>query len=311
MPFQKRDGDSSSRHTHLMGESLSDGHHHGGLGLRMGSPRPTVEECHTYVGQMTKMLLNGVGTEGDRWADLVGIISRFSPEDRKHVIDLLSQGTNALRQHPAVHDLWTRLRGVLHHHRSYPEAAWAMGANDLAALEAVYQELTPADPVAAHAQLFDNWPDLPEGEPQEYKEVTERIAEARREAVRAAYASGGVSAILKIAEAAEEPYEVGAAVALGLDPELALDLAKKHLGSADLKLRSVAYGDLRALFLQSGWKTLDETITTAKASDSTPQMLADIYLVAPGARETWDRLADESRGSADCILEVDSVAQYE
>ena len=260
-----------------------------------GSPRPSVEECHTYVGQMTKMLLNGVGTEGDRWADLVGIISRFSPEDRKHAIDLLSQGTNALRQHPAVHDLWTRLRGVLHHHRSYPEAAWAMGASDLAALQAVYEELTPADPVAAHAQLFDNSPDLPEGEPQEYQEATERIAEARREAVRATYASGGVSAILKIAEVAKEPYQVGAAVALGIDPALALDLAMKHLGSTDLKLRSVAYGGLRALFLQSGWKTLDEAITRAKASESTPQMLADIYLVAPAARETWHRLDDESR----------------
>ena len=258
-----------------------------------GSSRPTVEECHTYVSQMTKMLLNGVGTEGVRWVDLVEIISRFSPEDRKQAVDLLSQQVKALRKQPAAHDLWTRLRGVLHHHRSYPEAAWAMGAKDLSALEAVYQELIPADPVVAHAHLFDSWPDLPEGESQEDKEAPERIAEARREAVRAAYAKGGVSAVLKIAEAAKESYEVGAAVALGIDPELALNLAMKHLGSTNVKLRSLAYGGLRALFLQSGWKTLDEAITRAKASESTPQILADIYLVAPAVRETWNRLDDE------------------
>ena len=259
-----------------------------------GSPRPTVEECHTYVGQMTKMMLDGVGTEGDRWTDLVGVISRFSPEDKERAIELLSQETNALRHHPAVHDLWTRLRGVLHHHRSYPEAAWGMGANDLAALEAVYQELAPADPVAAHARLFDNWPDLLEGEARDYEEANQRIAEARRKAIRAAYGSGGVSTILDIAEAAEEPYEVGAAVALGIDPELAFDLAMNHLGSTSPKLRNMAYGGLRALFLQSGWKTLDEALTTAKASDSTPQVLANIYLVAPAVRATWDRLDDES-----------------
>ena len=259
-----------------------------------GSPQPTMGEFHRFVDQMTKMLLDGVGTEADRWADLVGIISRFSPEDRKQAIDLLSQRAKTLRQHSAVHGL-ARLRGVLHHHRSYPDAVGVMGAKELEALQAVYEELTPADPVAAYAQLFGNWPDLPEGEPQEYQEATERIAEARQEAVRAAYTSGGVSAILKIAEAAEEPYEVGAAVALGIDPELALDLAMKHLGSTDPKLISMAYGGLRALFLQSGWKTLDETITTAKASDSTPQMLAAIYLVAPAVRETWNRLDDESQ----------------
>ena len=260
-----------------------------------GSPRPTVGEYHTFVSQMTKMLLSGVRTEADRWADLVHIISSFSPEDRKQTIDLLSQQAKALRQHPAAHHLWAKLRGQLHRHRSYPDAAWAMCAKDLEELEAVYQELTPTDPVAAHAQLFDSWPDLPEGKPQEYKEATERIAEARRKAVRAAYESGRVSAILKIAEAAEEPYEVGVAVALGIDPELALDLAMKHLGSTDPKLRSMAYGGLRALFLQSGWKTLDEAITTAKASGSTPQVLAFIYLVAPAVRETWNRLDDESQ----------------
>ena len=278
-----------------MGESLLDGHHHGDRGPQDGSPRPTVGECDTFVGQMTKMLFNGVGTEADRWADLVGIISRFSPEDRKQAIDLLSQQAKALGQHPAAHDLWTKLKGQLHRHRSYPDAAWAMDARDLAALEAVYQELTPADPVAAHARLFDNWPDLPEGKPRDHNEATERIAEARRTAVHAAYESGGVSAILNIAEAAEEPHEVGVAVALGIDSGLALDLAMKHLGSTAPKLRNMAYGGLRALFFQSGWKTLEEAITTAKTSGSTPQVLADIYLVAPAVRETWNRLEDESQ----------------
>ena len=259
-----------------------------------GSPKPTVDEYRTFGGQMIEMMFNHVGTEADRWADLVGIVSRFSPQDRKQIIELLSQHAESLGHHSAAIDLWTKLRGQLHRHHSYPEAAWAMGGKDLAALEAVYEQLTPVDPVAAHARLFDNWPDLPEGEPRDHDEATERIAEARKAAIRAAYECSGVSTILDIAEAAEEPYAVGAAVALGIDPELAIDLAMKHLGSTDPKLRSMAYGGLRALFLQSGWKTLDEAITRAKASESTPQTIADIYLVAPAVRETWNRLDAES-----------------
>ena len=47
-----------------------------------------------------------------------------------------------------------------------------MGATDLAALEAIYEHLTPADPGAAHVRLFDNWPDLPEGKPKDYSAAT-------------------------------------------------------------------------------------------------------------------------------------------
>ena len=260
-----------------------------------GSPRPTVGEYQHVSGQMTDMLLNSVGSEADRWTDLIEVIPGFSPDDRERAIALLSQQTKALRQHPSAHELWARLRGLLHRHRSHPDASWAMGAEELAVLEAVYQALTPADPVAAHVRLFDNWPDLPEGEPRDYEEASERISEARRKAVRTAHERGGVSAILDIAEAAQEPHEVGVAVARSIGPGLALDLAMNHLGSTAPKLRNMAYGGLRALFLQSGWKVLEQAMIRIKASGSKSQALADIYLAAPAVRETWDRLDDESQ----------------
>ena len=80
-----------------------------------------------------------------------------------------------------------------------------------------------------------------------------------------------------------------------MDLEPALDLAMNHLGSTAMKLRSMAHGALRALFSQSGWKTLEGAIITAKANGSTPQALADIYLAAPTIRDTWQRLHDEDQ----------------
>ena len=260
-----------------------------------GSPKTTVGEFRAFTVQLTKMLFDNVGTKADRWADLVGIIAKFSPKDRQRAIELLSQQSEDLRQDPASHELWIRLRGHLHHHRSYPDATWAMDAGSLTVLEAVYRQLTPTDPALAYAPLFDNWPDLPEGKPSGHSEATERIAEARQAAVQAAYERGSVSSILSIARAAEVPYEVGAAVALGIGPRLALDLALDHLESSEPKLRNMASGGLRALFIQSGWKPLAEIIAKAKASGSMPQVLADIFLAAPAVRETWQRLENESR----------------
>ncbi len=260
-----------------------------------GASTPTIGECERFVTELERLLHENAGTDAGRWADLVGIIAELSLEGRQKAIELLSQQSEVLRQHLGAYDLWIKLRGELHHHRSYPDATWAMDEEDLVALEAVYQELTPADPVAAHVRLFDNWPDLPEGQPHEYGEATERIAQARQAAVRTAYQSGGPTAILGIAEGAQEPFQVGIAVALGLDSRPALDLVLEHLGSAKVTLRNLSLGAFKAFFRVSGWKLLEEAIGIVKAGNFTPQALADIYLAAPALAETWQRLEVEDQ----------------
>ena len=130
-----------------------------------GALKPTNGEYTAYVGEMEDLTLWNVGADADRWTYIVGIISSLSPEGRQLAIELLSQQTDTLRQHPALDNLWTKLREQLHHHNSYPDADWAMDQADLKALESVYQELTPSDPVAAYTWMFDNWPGLPGGEP--------------------------------------------------------------------------------------------------------------------------------------------------
>ena len=247
-----------------------------------GAPEPTNGEYTAYVSEMEDLILRNVGADVGRWAYAVGIISSLSPEARQRAIELLSQQSDTLRQHPALDGLWTKLRKQLHHHNSYPDAAWVMDQTDLKALESVYQELTPSDPVAAYSWMFDNWPDLPGGEPHEYIEATERIADARRAAVRAAYESGGPPAILGIAKAAEEPHQVGMAIALTIDAKLVPDLVLEYLGSTDLKLRSMANGAFRALFNQSGWQLLEEAIGRIKASNATPQVAGGCLSGGPG-----------------------------
>ena len=177
-----------------------------------------------------------------------------------------------------------------------------MNPTELEALDSVYQELTPSDPVAAYAWLFDSRTELPNvapvdltQEPIDFSERDNQITEIRRAAVRAVYESGGSPAILGIAEAAEMPGQVGASFALSMDSRLVLDLAWEHLGSATPKLRGMAHGAFTALFHQSGWKMLEEVIGRIKAGDSTPQTLADVYLAAPARRETWQRLDSESQ----------------
>ena len=267
-----------------------------------GAPEPTNGEYTAYVSEMEDLILRNVGADVGRWAYVVGIISSLSPETRQRAIELLSQQTDTLRQHPALDNLWRKLRKQLHHHNSYPNADWAMDQADLKALGSVYQELTPLDPVAAYAWLFDSWPELHNAppvdlaqEPIDFSQSDNQVLEARQAAVRAAYERGGPLAILGIAEAAEAPNQVGAFFALSMDSRLVLDLAWEHLGSPVLRLRTFAHGAFRECFRQSGWQLLEEAIVRIKAGNATPQALVDVYLAAPELRETWQRLDSESQ----------------
>ena len=260
-----------------------------------GVPEPTVEDYHVFVDEIERLLIENVGSDAGRWSDLVGVLSNLSAEGWGQAIELLTRRADTLGKHPAAHILWAKLREELHRHNSYSDASWAMDVDDLVALEAIYRKLTPADPVTAHAWLFANWPHLPEGEPSEYNEAGENIAKAQRTAIQTIYEGGGIPAILDTVEVAEEPHQVGVAVATGIDPKLALDLVVEHLGSTTASLRYMCLGSLRALFSQSGWKTLEEAIVRAKASEPEPQVLADIYLTALANRETWLRLDREGQ----------------
>ena len=162
-----------------------------------GALKPTNGEYTAYVGEMEDLILWNVEVDADRWADLVEIISRLSSDVRRQAFGLLSQQTGTLRQHPDLDNLWTKLRKQLHPHNSYPNADWAMNKADLKALESVYQELAPSDPVAAYAWLFDSRPkllnpphvDLAQ-KPIDFSQRDNQVLEARQAAVRAAYERG-------------------------------------------------------------------------------------------------------------------------
>ena len=131
--------------------------------------------------EIDKLLPKNVEADASKWSDVVGIIPNLSPETRQRAITLLSQQASAMRQHSDVGILWSKLRGQLHHHRSYPNADWAMDAKDTEALGLVYQELTPSDPVAAHTWLFNSWPDFPDGQLCKSTEASRRIKTKREE----------------------------------------------------------------------------------------------------------------------------------
>ena len=247
-------------------------------------------------------MLEYVGSEPARWGDLLGILSALSPETRREGIAKLTDQVDEFRQHPDANKLRNIIRQHLHRHRSYPKAGWAMASKEVEALDSAYRVLRPSDPVLASAWLFKGWPELPNvdtldfnNESDAFGKRDEKVAQARLEAVREAYRVGGPPAIIGIALAAEDPFQVGVALARGTESRLAFGLAFEHLGSDNESLRNMALGAFKAFFSLNGWKDLDAAIERLRSDASVPHAFADVYRAAPAAKDTWERLEDENQ----------------
>ena len=227
--------------------------------------------------------------------DMVEIIPRLSQDNRKNAIDFLAQRVDALRQDPESKKLWHKIRKCLSHHRSFPDADWAMSVSDLEALDTAYAQLTPTDPRAVYSWLFTGWPALPNGEPSEYSKNRKMIADAQDMAIKTAVADGGIPAILEIAIGAELPDRVGFVLSAAVDSADVLEVALQHLGSSESNLVILARGALAGLYSKLGWEILDEALGKVKDSGADTESIAYIYLAASAAPETWRRLGDEEQ----------------
>ena len=290
-----------------------------------GVPKPTWAEIRVFVEGMERLLIEHVENDADRWMDVLGIISRLSPDARRRATDSLTHSEPTLSGNTRAPPRYgRRLREELNRHRSFPDVEWAMAATDLEPLAAIYEALTPADPAAAYAWLFDGWPKLPEGtERRGTKDHFEQIQAVQQAAVSVVYDAGGAEDILSIAKSAKQPQELGWAFAVEMGTERALTLAVEHAGSDNRNVRMMASGILRAISHHSGWTALDDALARLKIAGNRPQALADVFLSAPATQDTWRRLVEEEpevqrcywelldpwQVSRDGEIEVDYVAQ--
>ena len=256
--------------------------------------QPTRAERDAFVEELERLVLFHLVDDIERWKDILGIIANLPPDTRRRVLTLLEQRTDEIRQHPSSSELWKALRMELNRHRSHPEAQRAMPTDDLDALYAVYQELTPDDPTAAHAWLFDGYPYLPEENSYQTADDVNRVEAARQSAIATAYERGGTATVLSLAELSTQPAAVGQAFAAEFGTGPALQLAIEHLGSENRARRETALGIIRMLFRQCGWPVMEDAIARLRENDAQPGAVGEVFLAAPPTTDTWERLDVEA-----------------
>ncbi|MGA8474542.1 MAG: hypothetical protein WB681_05695 [Candidatus Cybelea sp.] len=136
------------------------------------------------------------------------------------------------------------VRNVLHRHREFGTAGWAMQESVLGPLQDAFNFFTPANVVDRERWVFANQPAPPDPVPGHNVEVIEaHNASHRQRVARELLASGDVDVIFAMATAVENPVQLGIAlVGVDVDETLRNTLIARGAQSAEPLLREFARG---------------------------------------------------------------------
>ena len=248
-----------------------------------GFSRATIGELQHYLGEMTRLLLENVQSDTHRWKDLVGILTNLPDKSRTEALRLLAERADVIKQGKGIESLRAAIRSILHHHRSHPDAKWAMESADLDAIGAAYDTLQSSDPVEASAWLFESdWIDLPEGEQtDDHTERRARISRAQHRAAQTVLDTGGTDALLRLVDAVKAPHTLGWALADVIADDKVYSLALECIRSDDQARVYFATAYFSEHCRRSGWAVLDRALEDLKSTEGvTAEAIATVYASA-------------------------------
>jgi hypothetical protein len=176
--------------------------------------RVSLTEYWSVVDGVVTRLLQQAGQIPSRWAKLVEEYDSLSPPERSSLREHISAAiTGDIAPELAV-TIWNAADELIRKHRTFSTAQWAIGEDEVAALEQTVTPLKPAEPDDASRWLFDDYtPDLGDGRGADMTDYMEALQERRTQAAREILASQGLEGALELAERCKLPGSVGFSVA--------------------------------------------------------------------------------------------------
>lgn len=241
---------------------------------------------------ISERLLADVGLSPARWSLLLDRLGDLAPNPEA-TLAALAAAEPRITEKVDRTALWTKLRGVLHHHREFPDAEWSLPASVLDRLEALYDRFAPVDPLERTAWLFQQSVQLPNPSTEGWETEQRDVDAARQEAARAVYASSGAVAVLALARLSDAAGYLGKALYDSGLSEIEVDaLLEAAIRSDDPRERDMAHGLIISVFRDRKEPWAGALITKARAEAWGDTALLTILRALPLARWTWNQVTD-------------------
>ncbi len=247
-----------------------------------------VGERARTVSEVVLRMLEDAGSNGRRWADLIGRLDMLPRGEHDLVVAALKQFDCGELEADERNLIWEALRATVARHRAYSTANWAMPEEYLARLDEIRERFTPADPVALHGWLFGPGREV---EDTPWEEHERRLSNDRAKAVVNILQRGGMDKLARFAQAVDDAYEVGVAAARAPSALLPADeMLSRHLGSQHRALRKLASGYVRGIVRRCGDVWVIRQLKRAEL-DLTPDQRVELLQVLPARANTWREVA--------------------
>ncbi len=240
---------------------------------------------------ISERLLADVGLSPARWSLLLDRLGNLAPGPEPALAALEAAEPRITRKADRA-IFWDKLRGVLHHHRQFPDAEWSLPDAVLDRLEALYDRFAPADPLERTAWLFQQSVQLPNLSAAGWQSEQRDVDAARQKAVQALYAEGGIPAMLSLARLTDAAGYIGKALYDSGLPAADVDaLLEAAVRSNDAHERDVAHGLIISVFRDRKEPWAAALVDKARAEQWSDTALLTILRALPIGRWTWDHVA--------------------
>jgi transcriptional regulator with XRE-family HTH domain len=231
-------------------------------------------------------LLEDVGADADRWVTLLDRWGDLGERREKAArqLELVVQG-NLTREDREL--LRAKLRGVLHHHRSFKAADWALPTDDIARLQDIYDALAPLDPIESITWLFETSVPLP-NPTGDWQKDRQLLQSERASAAEAFLRDYGPEKLFELIDTVREPGFLGQSIAeSGLSDDTRKQLLIRALKSEDDKHQMFARGIVATWLGSTGRDWAEGLFDEALRGAWGEKALLTILLALPWAGWVW------------------------
>lgn len=237
--------------------------------------------------EITARLLSDVGTDSTRWSNLIEVLPNLSPEDRAKAVALLSAVAEKIKDDADRTRIRDALRKLLHHHRAFPSAGWALNPNELEPIDATLEAYESTDPVTKDSWLFDQRPELHRPSGKGWQEDQKLAHSAQQNAVLKA-ATGGIDCLFALAAKAPQPGLIGVAIShLPALKDLSDAILTRGLMSTEAAEHSVAHGFIVESSRVHGEQWYDDLLARARRDNFGREAILRILRALPTKKRIW------------------------
>lgn len=243
----------------------------------------TNAEYWKQVEASAKRLLEMLGSDAQRWLEVIDELENFPKEQQTELLERLKSFNLSQIAAETQKNICEKLSEKARRHRAFPDARWVWPIEVIEQLELAANHFEPDDVVARNRWLFVTWPQYVD-ETNGVDDREKKVAEARQRALKEVFEEGGLPRIVALAKNSESPFAVGfelAKFSCEIDDK---DILPHFLESDSTSEKDFACGFVSGQFNQGGWSWVESQDNKQWSVET----VVRFAVMLESDRRTWD-----------------------